>query len=160
MRGPKPTKNSVTFMPARLAMMKWPNSCSMIVRISPTMIEIVTHAEGRASTISASPSTITTIPVIAFFVSTGSVSSVSSGSFNGTSRGGSVGDGRPGALAGHPVHLQNVWDIFDVPDPGLEHLVHGLGDPEPGNRAGEEGVDGDLVGPAEGGRCPAARPAG
>ena len=28
-RGPKPTKYSVTCMPARLAVMKWPNSCSM-----------------------------------------------------------------------------------------------------------------------------------
>ena len=28
-RGPKPTKYSVTFMPARLAVMKCPNSCSI-----------------------------------------------------------------------------------------------------------------------------------
>ena len=32
-RGPKPRKNSVTFMPDHLAVMKCPNSCSMIIRI-------------------------------------------------------------------------------------------------------------------------------
>ena len=30
-RGPKPTKYSVTFMPARLAVTKWPNSCSITI---------------------------------------------------------------------------------------------------------------------------------
>src|SRR5690349_5461072 len=159
MRGPKPTKNSVTFMPARLAMMKWPNSCSMIVRIRPTTIAMVTQADGRAITSRAMPATITMPPVIAFFVSTGSVSTVSRGSFNRTSRGGSIGDGRPGALAGDPVHLQNVWDIFDVPDPHLEHLVHGLGDPQPRDLAGQEGLHGHFVGPAEGRRGAAAGPA-
>jgi hypothetical protein len=30
-RGPKPTKYSVTFIPAHLAVTKWPNSCSITI---------------------------------------------------------------------------------------------------------------------------------
>ncbi len=106
MRGPKPTKNSVTFMPERLATIMWPASCSMIVRTRPMTIEIVTHADGRARTSSAMPTRMTTMPVTAFLVSTGGESS--SGSFTGTSCGSSVGDGLPGALARDPVRFENV----------------------------------------------------
>ena len=62
-------------MPDRFAMIRWPASCSMIVRIKPTMIEIVTHDDGRASTSSAIPITITATPVTALRVSTGGASS-------------------------------------------------------------------------------------
>ncbi len=37
-RGPNPTKYSVTFMPLRLAMVKWPSSWSMTM----TMMETTT----------------------------------------------------------------------------------------------------------------------
>ena len=50
MRGPKPRKNSVTFMPARRAMTKWPSSCrKMITTIgrSPAARRHVPDADDR-----------------------------------------------------------------------------------------------------------------
>ena len=41
-RGPKPTKNSVAFIPARRAMTKWPSSWSI------TMVKRATIKIGRA----------------------------------------------------------------------------------------------------------------
>ena len=59
MRGPKPRKNSVTFMPARRAVRKWPSSWRKTHTMSATTIRNAHHdpkmpmASSRATTMAS-----------------------------------------------------------------------------------------------------------
>ena len=116
MRGPKPTKNSVTFMPERLATMKWPTSCSMIdqrpaPRIDPTIVDLRRRTRRQRRAARCRPA-MTAMPVTAFAARPAAnrradLSRVLTRS--------SVGDRRPGALARDPVGFENVGDLIGVP---------------------------------------------
>src|SRR3974390_1831245 len=68
-------------------------------------------------------------------------------------------DGGDGAPARHPVGIQNVGDVVDVPGAGVERLGGDGGDGRPGDAALEERRDRDLVGAAKHRGRAAPRPA-
>jgi hypothetical protein len=43
MRGPNPRKNSVTFMPARRAITKWPSSCKKMMETRARTVNVHHH---------------------------------------------------------------------------------------------------------------------
>src|SRR6516165_9823184 len=172
-RGPNPTKYSVTFMPAHLAVAKWPSSCSITIATRMAMKRRRSPQLSRTNTAVMSPtptSSCSTRPALP--------------SGTGSDPGGGGVDGAascsmrvmapttlPRAPLAEPTRKdcitasarlriggQHPFDPVDrVVDPALQGLRHDVGDRGPREAAVEERVDRHLVGRVQpGGRRSAA----
>src|SRR5687767_12438271 len=124
--------------------------------MSPTMIA-ATHGEVTKST-SRTPSITASTRKLCWRVSVSWTSS--SGSFTTLPLPGQTIDDRTRAFPRRPVGFENVGNRRDVPKPRFENLAIHLGDGQPRDPPGEEGLHGDLVGGAQGRRRTATPAAG
>ena len=153
-RGPKPTKNSVTFMPERFAAKKCAASCNMMisgsVRTTPTIATCVGNTSAYAKSSSA-PAIVEQhrlaaadayllerIPHATLLRSTETCA---------RSRAISVGG-------------KNVGYFIGTSRARVQHFLDDLGDAGPRDALGEERLDRDLVGRAQHRRRGAAGAAG
>ena len=168
--GPTPRKqNSVTFMPAHLAVTKWPSSCRKIITVRAAMMKIQPHPKARPS--APTPAAIATRRHGLLASSPSGIRASRRPGEPGlpwTGSGGDVGHSENlsamtarGHLAGPPIGVDHVVDRGGGCSimPGQDRLQH-RGDRDPADPAVQEGRHGHLVGRVQPRRSGLPRPAG
>src|SRR5450755_889462 len=171
-RGPKPTKYSVSFMPAHLAVAKWPSSCSMTTATRMAMNSSRSPSPAstkrtvtRASTTrrrttwlklpdsgvkSCGVSAAAGVPAGGSFAMTVIPPSTLPVRRSSGASGRHASGDRPGFFVGGQDALDLVHRLVAPP---VEGLGHHIGDAVPREPAGQERVDGNLIGRAQPRRC-------